>query len=279
LPYYCTSKKSSAIPTPDEILYNQASTYFKAGNYDSAQIFYDSLVINYNHSSFSKAALKDMFALEQFTGNQYGNLKTWYKTNDSILSDTSLTRLAGYLANKCDIELGNYQIAFNWFDSVIVNPYSFEDSIFAVIDRDFLSLQTGSNALKEISFNWKGIPNSYDEFKLKSNYLISLLPGELKSEAENKKNITGGKNAKILSIAPNPFKDNTQIRFEILLEGIIGLKVCDLRGRTLKTIPKSKLTPGEYSLELKLTGTENGIYLVSLVHNGVVTDTRKIRYR
>ncbi len=45
LPYYCTSKKSSAIPTPDEVLYNQASAYFKAAKYDSAQLFYDSLVV------------------------------------------------------------------------------------------------------------------------------------------------------------------------------------------------------------------------------------------
>ena len=58
---------------------------------------------------------------EQFAGNDYASLQTYYNN----LTDSSLLKLSDILANKCNERLGNWQAAIDWYENVINNPPSF----------------------------------------------------------------------------------------------------------------------------------------------------------
>ncbi|MCF8377836.1 MAG: hypothetical protein K9G67_15885, partial [Bacteroidales bacterium] len=247
LPEYCSSKKSAPETGPDEIMYNNAVEDFEAGNYDSAKATYMSLVEQYNGSPFSRAALKDLFSLEYFATNDYDELKNYYRTNDSIQADTSLSKLGDIMANKCDMELENWQTAIDWYEDVILNPETYEDSIYAVIDLGYLYLQIDSSTLKSTNGNLQEyIPGSWEEFDEKSAYLLSLLPGEKKKHVENK-NLPKGKVGVLFQNVPNPFNNSTLVEFHLLEESTVALEVYDYTGKKLKIFKLGLLEQGRHS--------------------------------
>mgnify|MGYP006277701783 CR=1 FL=1 len=276
LPEYCSSKKSAPETGPDEVMYNNAVEDFEAGNYDSSKATYMSLVEQYNGSPFSKAALKDLFSLEYFATNDYEELKNYYRTNDSIQADTSLSKLGDIMANKCDMELENWQTAIDWYEDVILNPETYEDSIYAVIDLGYLYLQIDSSTLKSTNGNFQEyIPGSWEKFDEKSAYLLSLLPGDKKKHVENK-NLPKGKVGVLFQNVPNPFNNSTLVEFHLLEEGTVALEVYDYTGKKLNTIKLGLLEQGRHSKTLYCTDLAPGVYFYSLVVNGRLADSRKM---
>ncbi len=78
-------------------------------DYDGAKSEYINLIINYPNSKFSEEALKDLFALEQETGNNYQELQSFYLTDSTIQNNRNLKKLAASLATNCKIILEDYQ--------------------------------------------------------------------------------------------------------------------------------------------------------------------------
>jgi len=79
--------------------------------------------------------MRALIRLEQYAGNNYEQLKTYYLTNDTIINDSALALLGEWLSNRCDVELGNWPDAISWYENVILNPATLEDSVFAIVDR------------------------------------------------------------------------------------------------------------------------------------------------
>lgn len=63
---------------------------------------------------------------------------------------------------------------------------------------------------------------------------------------------------------PNPFKDNTTIRFVLNQSEQTSLKVFDITGREVRTLVNEKLGAGKHSLVLNSQGLPAGIYLLKL---------------
>lgn len=71
-----------------------------------------------------------------------------------------------------------------------------------------------------------------------------------------------------LSIAPNPFNEQTAIRYEIPVAGQAKLELFDLTGRQVKTLADEQRVPGNYLLNFKADGMASGVYFLRLSQAG-----------
>ncbi len=276
LPLYCAGKKEAPVPGPDEIMYNNAYDEFEAGNYSIADSIYLSLINDYNESVFAHAAVKDLFSLEYFTNNAYNNLRDYYRTNDSIIADSTLLILADFMANRCDVKLENWQTAINWYENIIQDPPTFEDSIFAVIDLGYIYLQIDTSELKSILGTMSEFkPNSLKEFEQKYYDLLSLLPGS-SNENENYVYIEAGQAGVLLQNTPNPFNLTTRIDYLLNKEGQISLEFFDFSGKKIRNQELGYLDKGLHTYNFSVSRLKPGIYLYSLKINNQIVDTKKM---
>jgi hypothetical protein len=94
-------------PAADEELFTSAMDKFDAEDYTVAKTEFMEVVQLYPDSKFADASLKELYALEKNEANDYYTLKQYYNSNPNIANDTSLTKLAIFLANQCNIKLEN----------------------------------------------------------------------------------------------------------------------------------------------------------------------------
>ena len=74
--------------------------------------------------------------------------------------------------------------------------------------------------------------------------------------------------------SPNPFQNNTIIRFKLADEAInASICIFDMQGKMLKNID---VTKGEESVSLDGYEFGKGLYLYSLIVNGQEIDTKKM---
>lgn len=155
----------------------EADSLNDAGDYSGASAAYRSVVHDYPNSISSETALKTLLTLEEETGENYGQLKSYYTGNTDIASDSVLSNLADNLANKCDVALKNYQDAIEWYENVINDPEtSYCDSIFAVIDLGDLYLEMEENGEKAIGKMSQFKPQSKEKHYIQTEKSLELLP-------------------------------------------------------------------------------------------------------
>ena len=69
---------------------------------------------------------------------------------------------------------------------------------------------------------------------------------------------------------PNPFNANTTIKYSVMDQGLVHIRVYDLRGKLVSTLVKSHHSPGYYSVKLNADRWASGMY-------EVVMKTRNIK--
>ncbi len=79
---------------------------------------------------------------------------------------------------------------------------------------------------------------------------------------------------------PNPFNSSTVIKFKIVDDSYVSLKIYDLLGREVVEFFKGRLKPGEYKEVFDGRDLNSGVYFYSLellneVDNTLYTDTKK----
>lgn len=78
-----------------------------------------------------------------------------------------------------------------------------------------------------------------------------------------------------MTAAPNPFRENTQIRFDIYQQAEVDLSVVDLLGNIVETVYKGSVQSGDHAYTVGSGQLSPGIYFVRLDVNGFVK-TQKI---
>ena len=264
----------------DKLLYEDAENQFKSENYSNSKTLYKQLVNQYPGSKYAKASMKQLFALEKYAGNNYNSLKQYYTTNDTILSDTSLTKLGDFLANKCDIALKNWQTAIDWYENEILNPETVNDSIFAIIDLGYTYLLMENDSSNNSKSSYTGkmqeyIPKSMTKFIKKRDYLLSLLPVS-KEYTSLEDNSVISKSGELLQNIPNPFSDKTTISYTLRKQSSVFIKVFDIYGKEVKFINENIKNTGQHKTELNAKDLPAGIYFYSLFINEKLSDTKKM---
>jgi photosystem II stability/assembly factor-like uncharacterized protein len=75
---------------------------------------------------------------------------------------------------------------------------------------------------------------------------------------------------------PNPFNSITNVKFQILNSGVIGITVYNISGRELTTLINKKLSPGTYEYRFDAGILSSGIYFYTLFADGKRVDTKKM---
>jgi hypothetical protein len=266
----------SSSSGPEE-LYFSAQENIDQGEYVAAQSDYQQIVTEYPASLYSQAALRELWSIEEEVENDYSTLKAYYNTEPNIISTPELTKLADFLANFCDIKLENWPTAIAWFEDVIQQPETFEDSIFAIIDLGYTYWLMENSGLKS---SYTGAMPQYKfgsqkDYEENRDYLLSLLPGDGLSEAM-KQSLSTLKTGELLQNVPNPFKGTTEIWFKLTEESIATLTIYDYTGKEVSVINAGSLKSGNHSVEFNSANLPSGIYFYSLEVNGIKTDTKKM---
>lgn len=270
--------KDQPIPSPDENMFNTADSLFSTGNYTNAKILFKSLIEEYPDSRFAEAAMKDLFSLEQFAGNNYAGLKQYYLTNDSITADTNLEQLGEFMANRCDVKMHNWPQAINWYENRILNPPSNADSICAIIDLGeiYLLMENGGEKSTYTGKLPQYKPSSESHYRSYRESLLSLLPFKHKTKPLPDPLASHSMN-ELMQNNPNPFSTWTDIWYYLgpnTTQATLTINNCT--GQICRRISLSDLTEGAHKYSLDASGLHAGIYFYSLDVSGQRTDTKKM---
>jgi tetratricopeptide (TPR) repeat protein len=261
-----------------EILFNEAEQAIAESNYFVAENKYKEIISEYPTSKCIQASMKNLFSIEEYAGNNYDSLKLFYSTELSIQNDTILTKLSDFLVNSCYIKLQNWPIAIAWFENVIQNSGSYEDSIFAIIDLGYTYWLMENSELKS---TYTGtMPQykfaSHKAFEINKDYLLSLLPGDINLSENLKLSLGTLKPGELLQNVPNPFNRTTQIWYKLDREAMVSIKVYDNMGRCIRTFDEGPKQEGTGYVEFSSDELPVGLYFYKLIVNGVQSDSKKM---
>ncbi len=168
----------------------------------------------------------------------------------------------------------------------ILTPWTGENNIFE--DPLFVDPQNGdfhlNNCLSpcinagidalEIDGTWYYCPTNDmdDEFRPYENTLPDIGADETPCLETSIKNREDELSSTILNNFPNPFKDQTAIKFNILQTGFVELSITDISGQEIQTVISKHLLAGRHQFKWNTHGLNGGIYFIRLkTDNGIQT--------
>ena len=268
---------SSRDVNETEQMYNDAWDSVEDSNYTEAQYTFKLLINSYPDSVLAMTSLKDLFAIEDEAGGYYDSLKYYYQNEAMLQSDSVLHKLAVFLVSMCDLKIENYQDVIDHNDSIIQNPATEQDSIFAIIDLSYAYQLQGDSSSRNIYIG--DFPeykySNYEDFAASREYHLRLLH----KDAQDIK-YPEGHDAKLenaLICFPNPFTETTQITFKVELDKNYDLKVFNSLGQIV--FKKSLMAvDGSFETNLNLGNNPSGLYLV-VMHSGnkMISGTKIIK--
>ncbi|MCF7859834.1 MAG: T9SS type A sorting domain-containing protein [Candidatus Cloacimonetes bacterium] len=253
-------------------------------NYYDAKSTFQQVVTSYPDEEQAYSSLKEIFYLEPLAGNNFEALKNWYLSEPAILNHEQLLKLSQNLANKCNEKLENYPDAIEWYENIIENPESLEDSIFAIIDLEHLYWQMGiDTTLRSATYVGRlGLfkPKSFKAFIDHKDELLTLLHGGQSNSSEDEEieqfNHEITMNGELGQNFPNPFNGTTQISYHLMVESNVKLNIYNYNGQLIKSIEEGSKLKGTHVVLFDSNGLKSGIYFYSININGQTTDSKKM---
>ncbi len=279
---------SSSAPefSDAQLLYNEAQSYIIDSSYNLAKLTFKQIVNTYPMHSQAKQSMKELLYLEPLCNNNFEVLKNWYLSDSTIVEYTELEELGKELVVKCDEKLENFQSAIDWYESIIQDPPTLEDSVFAIIDLEHLYWTMGiDTTLRSASYVGKlsqFVPESFQKLRNERDYLLSLLhknnssSSNITNNEELNNQISSSNNCQIINL-PNPFNSITTFRFNTQLRGDFYIKIYDQNGNNVKTINFMNLFVGEHNFRINMDDLRSGIYYYSLNSvSGIISSNKMI---
>ncbi|MCD4663836.1 MAG: T9SS type A sorting domain-containing protein, partial [Bacteroidales bacterium] len=257
-------------------MYDSAKDKIEQEEFESAKDTLLRIVSLYPESKYAQASLKELMNLEKYAGNNYNSLKSYYGSEPNIQTYPTLEKLADFLISFCEIKLENYPTAIGWFEDVIQNPESMEDSIFAIIDLGYtyFLMENGGYKSSYVGNMPQHKPTSLKHFEKNRDYLLSLLPSEKNKTLEE--HIGQLKDGELMQNIPNPFNGSTLIYYKLEDEATVNIDIYNYTGQKIKTYNMRVKTEGVHYLEFNSSGLSSGIYFYSIEVNGKLSDTKKM---
>jgi len=79
------------------------------------------------------------------------------------------------------------------------------------------------------------------------------------------------------SIYPAPFSTNANVAFTLKDAGVTALTIHDINGKQVAAIFRENLSAGSYNRSFSASHLPTGVYVVKLIHNGIVTTKKVIK--
>lgn len=217
-------------------------------------------------------AAKQLLILVEKYNQNYESLELYYKTYPNLRNDPVLLKMADYLANFCKMKAEEYAEAIQFFEDMILNPPSFPDSLFAVIDAGYAYLLMAQNSNKSSytgELKWLK-PSSISAYLNRRNDLIN---NRLTSTAEEAQSSPSISNSVMVQNFPNPFNPNTTISFTLPEPGDVMLGIYNIKGQLVKTLINMRKDSGAHTVVWNGTdqsgrGVSSGVYFYRLSAGG-----------
>ena len=142
------------------------------GNTVLSEIMLKYLITEFPESDYKRSSASYLLSIQE---DDFQSLKTYFINEPNLHSDDLIELYTGYLQTYCEIQSENYQEAIDWLESIITNPPSIVDSVYAVIDLGDLYLQMEGNGRGAIGRYTNLIPRSREEFEETRENLFALL--------------------------------------------------------------------------------------------------------
>ena len=264
-----------------EVLYDSSMVLVDSGLYSQAESIFKNIILTYPSSKYAIASIKNLFYLKDVFDQDYQGLQSYYDSVVIATEQPNLGKVSNFFSNQCDVELGNYQNAINWNDSVLVNPELFEDSIFALIDRDYVYLlsQHESGKSDPLIIVPSFVPKTFKDFIVKRDNLLDLLKIDNSSSLGIELPYTDEYQdfeECLHQNYPNPFKDQTTFSFTLLQDSEVTMCIYDEFGRKVLNFPKKCYAKGTHSIDFINDKLSPGVYFYKISVNNKPENARKL---
>ena len=149
---------SCIVNSNEKDAFDSAKLSMDSANYSVAETQFKVIIQIDTISLYPLASAKELFAITGLTNNDFTGLKMYYDNTPRLHSDSVCDLMTEYLSTNCEIKEGNYSNAINWFEYMILNPPSYEDSIFSLADLgDTYLLMEADSGLKSSQNSYIGI--------------------------------------------------------------------------------------------------------------------------
>lgn len=251
-------------PGPAERL-SRGNSLVENGDYDGARIIFMDIVSDFPESPEAIAAIKALYSVEVGSDGDFSDLKDYYI---GLLSDDFLGNTADNLANRCDVEMGNYYDAIEWYEYKIIDTNStYSERIFAEIDLGDLYLQMDENGYRGIKGKMpEFVPTSKEAHMKHTEHLLSLLPGDMEEGAlyDYDQTINHNSTGANLMISPNPTSGEISLSFKFENECNVVVNIFNVLGNVVKNVSLGRLKGGIHEERLDLSDMPDGMYFCSL---------------
>ena len=254
------------------------------GNFVEAESGFKHIIAEYPENNFAQASLKGLFGLNPaLHDTDYTFVKAYCDSLSTNPGDSLLGKTAEWLSIHCNIRDKQYQQAINSLDSIINNPGTLADSVFALIDLSYVFNEANDSSSSRMTLVTKHpdvIPESNNKYVIQRKEWINLLlkteentaqtgitPIELKEEL---------KQGRITSLHPNPSIGNFIVDYTLAKKGLVSLSLLSSSGQTLTEISKGLMEKGEYHEMINDLDLPVGIYIIKLSLDNVITDAGKL---
>ena len=80
----------------------------------------------------------------------------------------------------------------------------------------------------------------------------------------------------IIKTYPSPLTNKLNLQYQLASNGLVEFKFYNVNGSLVKSTPAVNIKSGVYSLELNHLELTSGIYLISMIYNGTIVDSKRI---
>lgn len=269
-------------PTDPEIksLYNNAVNLYIEDEVSQSQAMMFYIIENYPDSDYAVLATKNLLKLYDLSDVEISGLQSQYQNNEIFTANLKLQKNAQNMYTEAYLMLSDYDSAIENYLSLIENPETVTDSVFANIDLAYaLLLQEESGQKSRFLSRFRHLkPKNIKDFhQTRNKHLANLLNNKDTSDTGN--SITPV-SFNLIQNYPNPFNPETTIAFTIPSDEQISLEVYNIKGQKVKTLVNEKLVAGRHSYVWNGTDQNNnsvssGIYFYRL-KSGTFTSTKKM---
>jgi tetratricopeptide (TPR) repeat protein len=254
----------------DEML-KTAVNNMEEGNYLIAENTFKAIIYEFPETQEAYFSVGGLFECTDRSGGSFSVLEDYYNElyNDSTLNFNFIKLVFGYI-NLSKREQEKYNEAIENYESIILNNTSYNDSVYAVIDIGNTYEEAGlyKSTLGKLSFLK---PLSTAKHVEKSVDLLLSLKTE-----QDKKDAVGTNKINIEMIYPNPFYNQTTIRFNTNFSCNLEYKIFDATGKLVIYRYLGKTLQGSHNIALIVPHLVSGVYYLTLIADGSSSDYKKL---
>jgi photosystem II stability/assembly factor-like uncharacterized protein len=171
----------------------------------------------------------------------------------------------------------------NWSN---INSFLTKGMYFINESEGYANLDTSLEYTSNGGLNWINLKiasnniNSIGKFGkdlwISGNYGMIMKGQNAFSTAINKISGKIPKEYKLYQNYPNPFNPSTMIRYSLIKNGFVKIKIFDLLGREITILVNNMQNAGEYEIKYINNELSTGVYFYSLYVDGIKIDIKKM---